>query len=60
LGVVRFGFLGTLGVGVGVGLFCPTPTAEVQLNHFLYHTSKLEIPVEMVQFLFKLLLKHIL
>jgi len=50
------GFLTTLGVGVGVGFFCPTP--EVQLDHFLHHAPKLGIPVEMVQFLLKLLLKQ--
>jgi len=53
------GFLTTLGVGVGqkgVGLFCPTP--DVQLDHFLHYTPKLGIPVEMVQFLMKLLLKQ--
>jgi len=49
------GFLTTL--GVGVGFFCPTP--DVQLDHFLHHTLKLEIPVEMVQFILKLLLKQI-
>jgi len=32
-------------------IFCSTLTPEVQLNHFLHHTPKLEIPVEMVQFL---------
>jgi len=31
--------------GVGVGFFCPTPTPEVQPNHFLRHTPKLGIPV---------------
>jgi len=41
---------------VRVGFYCPTP--EVQLNHFLHHTPKLGIPVEMVQFLLKLLLKQ--
>jgi len=30
-------------------IFCPTP--DVQLDHFLHHTPKLGIPVEMVQFL---------
>ena len=40
--------------GVGVGFFCPTP--DVQLDHFLHHTAKLKIPVEMAQFLLKLLL----
>jgi len=39
-------------------IFCPTPTPEVQLDHFLHHTLKLRIPVEMVQFLLKLLLKQ--
>ena len=53
LGGVRF--LTTL--GVGDGCFCPTPDA--QLDHFLHHTPKLGLPVEMVQFLFKLLLKQI-
>jgi len=40
------GFLTT--VGGGVGFFCSTP--DVQLDHFLHHTPKLRIPVEMVQF----------
>ena len=48
------GFLTTLEVGVGI--FCPTP--DVQLDHFLHHTPKLGIPVEMVQFLLELLLKQ--
>ena len=48
------GFLTTL--GVGVGFFCLT--LDVQLDHFLHHTPKLGIPVEMVQFLLKLLLKQ--
>jgi len=43
--------------GVGVGFFCPTP--DVQLDYFLHHTPKLGIPLEMVQFLLKLLLKQI-
>jgi len=38
--------------------FSPTPTPDVQLDHFLHHTPKLGIPVEMVQFLLKLLLKQ--
>ena len=29
-------------------IFCPTP--DVKLDHVLYHTPKLGIPVEMVQF----------
>jgi len=37
-------------------IFCPT--ADVQLDHFLHHIPKLPIPVEMVQFLLKLLLKQ--
>jgi len=49
------GFLTT--PGARVGFFCPTP--DVQLDHFLHHTPKLQIPVEMVQFLLKLLLKQI-
>ena len=44
LGGVRF--LTTL--GAGVRFFCPTP--GVELDHFLYHTPKLGIPIEMVQF----------
>ena len=48
----RVGFLTTL----GDGFFCPTP--KVQLDHFLHHTPKLGIPVEMVQFLMKLLSKQ--
>jgi len=44
-------------LGVGVGFFCPTP--DVQLDHFLHHTLKFGIPVDMVQFLLKLLLKQI-
>jgi len=52
--VVRSGrFLG----GVVVRFSCPTP--DVHLDHFLHHTPKLGIPVEMVQFLLKLLLKQI-
>ena len=39
-------------------IFCPIPTPDVQLDHFLHHTPKLGIPVEMVQFLLKLLLKQ--
>jgi len=56
LGGVGVGFLAAL--GVGVEFFCPTPTPEVQLDHFLCHTPKLGIPVEMVQFLVILLLKQ--
>jgi len=37
-------------------IFCPNP--EVQMDHFLLHTPKLGIPVEMVQLLIKLLLKE--
>jgi len=36
-----------------------TATPDVQLDHFFHHTPKLGIPVETVQFLLKLLLKHI-
>jgi len=50
----RIGFLKTL----GVGFFCHTPAADVQLDHFLHHTLKLGIPVELVQFLVKFLLKQ--
>ena len=35
-----------MGIGLGVGYFCPTPTPDVQLDHFLHHTPKLGIPVE--------------
>jgi len=45
--------------GCGVGLFWPIPTPEVQLDHFLHHTPQLGIPVEMLHFLLKLLLKQI-
>jgi len=54
LGGVGVGFLTT--PGIGIGYFCPTP--NLQLDHFLHHTLKLGIPVEMVQFLLKLLLKQ--
>ena len=54
LGGVGVGFLTTL--EVGVGFICPTP--DVQLDHFLHHTPKMGIPVEMVQFLLKFLLKQ--
>jgi len=53
LGGVGEGFLTTL--GVGAVFFCPTPTPDVLFDNFLYHTSKMRIPVEMVQFLLKLL-----
>jgi len=46
------GFLTTL----GVEFFCPTP--DVQSDHFLHHTPKFGILVEMVEFLLKLLLKQ--
>jgi len=51
------GFLTTPGVEVVVGFFCPTP--DIELDHFLHHTPKFGIPVEMVKFLSKLLLKQI-
>jgi len=53
LGGVGVGFVTTLGVGVRVGFSSPAP--EVQLDYFLHHTL---IPVEVVQFLLKLLLKQ--
>jgi len=40
-------------------IFFPTPTANVRLDHFLHYTPKLGIPVEILQFLLKLLLKQI-
>jgi len=50
VGVVRGRrFLG----GVGVEFFCPTLNPDVQSDHFLHHTTKLGIPVQMVQFLLK-------
>jgi len=58
LGGIGVGFLTTLGVGAGVGFFCQTSTSDAQLDHFLHHTPKLGIPVEMVQFLLKLLLNQ--
>jgi len=48
------GFLTTL--RVAVGCFCPT--ADAQLDHFLHHTPKLGITVEMEQFLLKLFLRR--
>ena len=39
-------------------MFCPTPTSEVQLDHFLHYTPKSGISVEMVQYHLKLLLKQ--
>ena len=54
MGGVGVGLLTTQ--GIRVGFFCPTP--DVQLDHFLHHTPKMEIPVEMEQFLLKLLLKQ--
>jgi len=40
------------------GIVCPTPTLDLQLDHFLDHTAKLGIPVKMIPFLLKLLLKQ--
>jgi len=45
-------------LGIGVGFFCPTSTPEIQLNHFLLHTPKLGITVEMVNVRIKHLLKQ--
>jgi len=45
-----------VGPGLGVGFFSRTP--DPQLDHFLHHTPKMAIPVEMVKFLMKLLLKQ--
>jgi len=39
-------------------IFCPTPTPDAQMDHFLHYTPKLGIPVEMVQFPLKLLLNQ--
>jgi len=52
------GFLTVLGIGSGVGFFCPNPTPDDQVDHILHHTHKLGILFEMVQFLLKLLLKQ--
>ena len=41
-------------------IFCPTPTPEIQLDRFVHHTPMLGSPVEMVKFIMKLLLKHII
>jgi len=41
----------------GSRIFCPTP--GVQLDHFLHQTPKSRVPVEMEQFILKLLLKEI-
>jgi len=49
-------FLTTLGVRAG---FLSDSDSDVQLDHFLHHTPKLGIPVEMLQFLLKFLLKQI-
>ena len=56
LGRFGVGFLTTLGLGVGQKN--PTPNPDFQLTYFLHHTLKLGIPVEMLQFLLKLLLKQ--
>jgi len=53
VGVVR----GRMFLG-GVRFYCPTATLAVQLDHFLHLAPKLGIPVEMVQFLLKLLLNQ--
>jgi len=56
----RVGFLTTL--GVGVARFCPTFLSDSYsgspIESFLHHTPKLGIPVKMVQFLLKILLKQ--
>ena len=39
-------------------IFLSDSTPGIQLDQFLHHTPKLGIPVEMVQFLLKLLLKQ--
>jgi len=38
--------------------FCLNPISEIQLDHFLHHSCKLRIPVEMSLFPMKLLLKQ--
>ena len=40
-------------------IFCPTPTPDVQLDHFLHHIPTSGTPVKMVQFILKNLLKQI-
>jgi len=56
LGGGGVGFLTTL--GVGVGFFLSDCDSGCPIGSFLHHTPKLRIPVEMVQFLLKLLLKQ--
>ena len=65
VGVARSGrFLGEVGVGflttleVGVRFFCPTPIRKSSGITIIHHTPKFGIPVDMVQFLLKLLLKQ--
>ena len=58
-GCSRSRFPNNTGSRSGSRIFCPTPTPDIQLNHCLCHTPKLGIPVEMVQFRLKLLLKQI-
>jgi len=58
---VGFGFLRTLEFGVGVGLFYPIPT--VQLNHFYIvllseNPNSCLLKVEMVQIVLKPFLKQ--
>jgi len=61
--LIKLAFKQGCAVGVGVARsrrFLVEPQSDffVQLDNFLHQTPKLEIPVEMVQFLFKLLLKQ--
>jgi len=51
------GFLRTLGVGVGVGFFVEL-RLQCPIESFLRCTPKSGIPVEILQFLLKLLLKQ--
>jgi len=53
LGGVAVGFLLNLGAGVGF-----LSESGCPIGSLLYHTSKLGIPVAMLQFLLKLLLKQ--
>ena len=39
---------------LGVAFFCPTLIPDVQLDHFLHHSPKLGIPVEMVPISFEI------
>jgi len=60
LGGAGVGFLTTLGVGIGVRFFCPTPTPEAQLDRFTDHTPKVGNPYLNDTMSMKLFLKQII